>query len=151
MDQEDIRELYQSLVLSHSKKPHNFGILEPCSCHQSGKNVSCGDELELYLLFNKDKTNIEKIQFTGEGCALFMSSSSMMTDLIKGKNIEESNIIVQQFFNFLLNDNQILDDKFEPLHIFESVKNIPSRIKCVALPWRTFEYLIKNKIDKDNN
>lgn len=139
MDKELIEELYQSLILEHSKRPRNFGTLEQCTCHQKGKNPSCGDELEVFLKINEN-TNIEDIKFYGKGCALFMSSSSLMTQIIKGKSIEEANKILSEFIDFILEDDIILNDNYEPLHIFENIKNFPLRVKCVLLPWRTVEY-----------
>lgn len=141
MDKELIQELYQSLIREHSKKPRNFGILCPCSCHHKGKNPSCGDELELYILTDKENI-ITDIKFTGDGCALFLSSTSLMTQLIKGKNINEAIKILEDFIAFIIEDDIILNEDYAPLHIFDNIKNFPLRVKCVLLPWRTLEHIL---------
>lgn len=147
MDKELIEELYQSLILEHSKRPRNFGTLEKCTCHQKGKNPSCGDELEIFI--NVDENNlINDIKFHGQGCALFMSSSSLMTQLIKGKDTLEANKILLEFIDFILEDDIILNSDYEPLHIFENIKNFPLRVKCVLLPWRTLEYSLHTSNNK---
>ena len=140
---DELNELYQSLVFEHSKKPRNFGILE-CSCHTKGKNPSCGDEVDLYVKTDVSRTIVEDIKFTGEGCALCIASASLMTQAIKGKNIITATNTVQDFINFIVEDNT-LDEEYEPLHIFNGVKNFPLRVKCVLLGWRALEKSI-NKI-----
>jgi nitrogen fixation NifU-like protein len=135
MDKELIEELYQSLILDHSRKPRNFGDLPNCTCCQSGKNPACGDQLKLCIKTNTHE--IEDIKFTGEGCAL-------MTQLIKGKNIALATTILSEFIDFVLDDDIVLSEAYEPLHIFETVKNFPLRVKCVLLPWRTLEHMLTN-------
>lgn len=140
MEQEDLNELYESLVLEHSRKPRNFGKLT-CCCHsQKGKNPSCGDQLELFLLI--ENNFIIDVKFEGEGCALSMSSSSLMTQIIKGKSIIEAQKIFNQFILFIVENNE-LEEIYEPLHIFKNVHRFPLRVKCVLLPWRTLEKIIK--------
>lgn len=141
MEQEMLDELYESLVLEHSRKPRNFGKIT-CTCQsQKGKNPSCGDQLELFLLIENDL--IKEVKFEGEGCALSMSSSSLMTQAIKGKSIIEAKKILNQFVLFIIENNE-LDENYEPLHIFKNVHNFPLRVKCVLLPWRTLEKIIKD-------
>ena len=137
MDYEELNELYQTLVLEHSKKPRNFGTIE-CSCHTKGKNHSCGDEIDLYVKPDSSNTIVEDVKFKGEGCALCIASTSMMTQAIKGKSIDYSKEILNSFINFIINEEN-LDDKYEPLHIFQGVKNFPLRVKCVLLGWRALE------------
>lgn len=140
MEQELLDELYESVVLEHSKKPKNFGTIE-CDCHkQKGKNPSCGDQLELFLLI--EDNNVKEVKFTGEGCALCMSSASLMTQAIKGQSMQEIQKILEQFIGFIKED-KMLDEEYEPLHIYKNVHNFPLRVKCVLLPWRTLEKIIK--------
>ena len=140
MEEEILAELYESIVLDHSRKPRNFGKLT-CLCHvQKGKNPSCGDNLELFLLI--ENNIVKEVKFEGEGCALCMSSASLMTQAIKKQSIEETKKILNQFILFI-NENNFLDEDYEPLHIFKNVHNFPLRVKCVLLPWRTLEKIIK--------
>lgn len=140
MEQELLDELYESLILEHSRKPRNFGKIT-CSCHsQKGKNPSCGDQLELFLLIENDI--VQDVKFEGEGCALSISSASLMTQAIKGKTVIEAKKILYQFIHFI-NESEDLDEEYEPLHIYKNVNNFPLRVKCVLLPWRTLEKIIK--------
>jgi nitrogen fixation protein NifU and related proteins len=143
MDQELLEELYQSLVLDHSRHPRNFGSIV-CSCHAKGKNPSCGDELELFI--DNENNLIKDVKFTGQGCALSMSSASLMTQAIKGKTFKEAQALLQEFLAFIL-DEEELDEQYEPLHIFSGVRDFPLRVKCVLLSWRTLEHLLQ----KDHN
>lgn len=140
MEQELLDELYESLVLEHSRKPKNFGRLS-CNCHsQKGKNPSCGDQLELFLSIENNL--IKDVKFEGEGCALSMSSASLMTQAIKGKTVNEAQKLLSQFISFI-NESGELEEQYEPLHIYKNVNNFPLRVKCVLLPWRTLEKIIK--------
>ena len=142
MDDDDLNELYESLVLDHSKKPRNFGHLT-CACQsQKGKNPSCGDHLELFLLVENNL--VKDIKFEGDGCALSISSASLMTQLVKNKTIIETKYIIERFISFI-NEDGDLEESYEPLHIYKNVNKFPLRVKCVLLPWRTLE-----KITKDN-
>ena len=138
MDQELIDDLYSTMVLEHSRNPRNFGILN-CSCHAKGKNSSCGDELVIFL--DKDKNSINEIKFSGQGCALSMASSSLMTQAVKGQSIEYSKSLIHDFIEFIIH-SKLLSDDYEPLHIFSGVRRFPLRVKCVLLGWRTLEALL---------
>ncbi len=137
IDNEELNELYQTLVLEHSKRPRNFGTLE-CSCQTKGKNPSCGDEINLFIKPNSEKNIIEDVKFNGEGCALCIASTSLMTQAIKGNSIEVSEKLLTEFIEFITEDKE-LNEKYEPLHIFQGVKNFPLRVKCVLLGWRALE------------
>lgn len=145
MDKDTINELYSSLVLEHSRKPRNFGSLT-CGCHKKGRNASCGDELMLHVHVNEQQL-IQDIKFEGNGCALFMSSSSLMTQFVKNKPVAEVNNAIARFIEFVIKDDIELDEEFEPLHIFGNVKQFPARVKCLLLPWRTLE----GSLQQDNN
>lgn len=145
MDNELIKELYQSLILDHSKNPRNFGKLT-CDCNNcfssKGKNPSCGDELFLNLLIDNNK--IKDVKFEGQGCALSISSASLMTQAIKGKSIEETQKMLKEFIDFIIEEKE-LDDEYEPLHIYGNLHNFPLRVKCVLLAWRTLENILTKK------
>jgi nitrogen fixation NifU-like protein len=146
MDQELLDELYESFVLENSRKPKNFGRLN-CNCFsQKGKNPSCGDNLELFLLI--ENNIVKDVKFEGEGCALSISSASLMTQAIKEKSIIEIKHLLSQFVSFI-NENGELEEIYEPLHIYKNVNKYPLRVKCVLLPWRTLEKIILEKIVKD--
>lgn len=142
MEKELIKELYDSIILEHSRHPRNFGKINN-ALQQKGKNSSCGDEIEIFLTLNNDE--IEKISFEGSGCAICMSSCSLMTKFASNYNINEMQELIDNFIKFITQDNFILPDKYEPLHIYETIHHFPARVKCVLLPWRTIEHLLKYK------
>ena len=138
MEKELIDELYQSMILDHSKSPRNFGKLS-CNCKSKGKNPSCGDEITLFI--DKDNYKINNIKFEGKGCAISMASSSMMTQAVKGKTVVEAQELLNDFIDFIIEDKE-LPEKHEPLHIFSGLKRFPLRVKCVLLSWRTMEHIL---------
>lgn len=139
MENSELDELYQTMVLEHSKKPRNFGTLEN-SLYAKGKNPSCGDEIDLYLQL--DNNHIHDVKFKGQGCALCIASTSIFTDLIKGKEKEKANEIITEFVDFITKEKET---NIEKLKIFEGIKKFPLRVKCVLLGWRTAESLLKKK------
>ncbi len=137
MDNSELDELYQTMVLEHSKKPKNFGTIEN-SLYAKGKNPSCGDEIDLYMQIEDE--HIKDIKFKGQGCALCIASTSIFTDLIKGKEVEKANETIEEFVNFITKEKDI---HIEKLKIFDGIKKFPLRVKCVLLGWRTAESLLK--------
>lgn len=135
MKQASYSELYQKTILAYNKSPKNFGkITGPCyEIH--GQNQMCGDYLSLYLVFD-DKKTLDNISFEGEGCAILMASASMMTELLKGKNMVEIDRLMIEFRKILngeLDYSQILGE----LNIFSGLAQFQSRIKCALLAWDT--------------
>lgn len=133
----DPRELYQQVILEHNKKPRNFGRLEPCTHRAEGNNPLCGDQLEL-TLFVKDDV-VEEVRFQGHGCAIDVASASLMTTTIKGRRLEEVQLLADQFRAMVRGE---LDPAKEPnllgkLSLFQGVRDLPVRVKCAVLPWAT--------------
>ena len=138
-DDDELDELYQSLIFEHSKKPYNFKKISHCNCSQIGKNPSCGDKLEIFVNINQNK--IQDISFIGEGCALSMASASFLMKKIEHLSLEEAKSIINRFIEFILNKGNLIDSD-EPLHIFYNVNKFPLRVKCVLLSWRTMEKIL---------
>lgn len=137
---DDFRELYQSLVLEHSKKPRNFGKLDS-TFFSFGKNPSCGDQITLYL--DIQNNIVTDVKFEGHGCALCISSTSLLTQKIKGKSLEEVSQIISSFNRFIKDDEE-LPIFLEPLHIYKNIHQFPLRIKCVLLGWKALEKILEN-------
>lgn len=136
MDSE-LQELYQQVILDHNKNPRNFHKLENCTHHGEGYNPLCGDHLELFLILENDK--IVDISFEGNGCAISKSSSSLMTEILKGKTKDEAEKIFKLFHD-LVTDKPISEDEMNSmgkLAVFQGVKEFPMRVKCASLPWHT--------------
>ena len=131
----DLRELYQEVIIDHSKNPRNFRVLEQANHTAEGFNPLCGDRLKLYLLVEGNQ--IKEITFQGSGCAISKASASMMTSAIKGKSTKEAQEIFQEFHQMLSGKNQNQNSKFGKLSVFSGVSEFPVRVKCATLAWHT--------------
>ena len=136
MTQPELRELYQELILEHSKKPRNFRILAEADHTAEGFNPLCGDRLKLFL--QMDGNVIKDIGFQGSGCAISKSSASMMTATVKGKTKAEAEAVFQEFHKMLgLTAVNYDESKLGKLVVFSGVSEFPVRVKCATLAWHT--------------
>lgn len=146
MDQE-LRELYQQVILDHNKSPRNYHEMEDRSQEAEGYNPLCGDILHVYL---KVEDNIVKdVSFQGSGCAISKASASLMTSIIKGKTKKEAEIIFKDFHDLItgkLGENSD-ENNLGKLNVFAGVKEFPVRVKCASLAWHTMRSAL-NKEDK---
>lgn len=143
----NLRDLYQQLIIDHSKHPRNCCICEHANHKQDGNNPLCGDRLTLYV--DEENGVIADICFQGQGCAIAMASASLMTEAVKGKTVAEA---LQLFAKF----QQLVTGAATPvatdhdqgqqggldlgkLEVFVGVKEFPIRVKCATLPWHTLK------------
>lgn len=136
----EIRDLYQQLIIDHSKNPKNFGALKNPDFHAEGINPLCGDKYEVFIKMQDGK--IEEIKFTGEGCAISKSSASIMTDALKNKGKKEALALLEDFRNLLSGESK---KDLGKLSVFRGVHDYPSRVKCASLPWFTMSAAINKK------
>ena len=137
----DLDELYQEVLLDHSKRPRNFGEIAEGAVHVHGDNPSCGDEIDLYVRFGPDQ-RIEEIKFTGQGCAISRASASMMTLKLRGQTREEAERLLHSFRNLVTVDPAGQPDPpraLGDLRLLGGVRRFPQRVKCAMLAWRAFE------------
>ena len=138
---EDIRELYQEVILDHGKNPRNFRRPEDATCEANGNNPLCGDKLTVYVKVG-DKQNIEDAAFEGHGCAISVASASMMTNIVTGKKIPEVDALFEIFHKMCKGEDvgetpdEFVDD-IEKLMVLSGVKQFPMRVKCATLAWHT--------------
>lgn len=140
-----MNQLYSKLLLAHSKNKTHRKIIEDYSFKERGHNPNCGDDLSLYLKVNKNI--VVDASYEGVGCAISQASMSIMIDLIKNKNIEEVKNIMNIFFD-MIKGEQLDDKKIELLdnaYIFESIKSLAGRIKCVTLGWHCLKLYIESE------
>ena len=138
----DLKDLYQDLILDHGKKPRNFGKLEKYTHQAKGHNPLCGDQVKVYLKLNEEK-KVESLTFEGSGCAISIASTSIMTELVKGKSFESAKKIVDQFLIMVKTGNKmetnILDkDQKVKIMSLSGITQYPMRVKCATLAWHTF-------------
>ncbi len=133
----ELRELYQELILEHSKKPRNFHVLEHANHSAEGFNPLCGDKFKLYLEIKDDR--IQDIGFQGSGCAISKASASMMTASVKGKTVQEAEELFNEFHKMLSGEASAKANqtKLGKLSVFSGVSEFPVRVKCATLVWHT--------------
>jgi nitrogen fixation NifU-like protein len=146
---DDLRELYQEVILDHGKSPRNFRDVEDATAHAHGANPLCGDQLVVYLKVDGDG-RIEDVSFVGKGCAISVASASMMTELVKGRTIDEAREMFQRFHEMCTGDDSgansvLLEDDLEKLNVLSGVRAFPVRVKCATLPWHTLNAAMDGK------
>lgn len=140
----ELRDLYQEVILDHTKHPRNKGKLLQANRHAEGFNPLCGDKVIVYLSLDKDK--IKEVSFEGSGCAISTASISMLTEHLKGKTINEVNQIFKKFHDLVTGKKEYpTEADLGKLIIFEGVREFPTRIKCATLGWHTLLAAIKNE------
>jgi nitrogen fixation protein NifU and related proteins len=135
---ENLRTLYQQVILEHYKKPKHRGITEPVHRHQRGHNPSCGDTIDLTVRLDETGNHIEEVKFEGEGCAIAMASADLMADALRGKTITEATAMVQQFQNMMKGQAEF-PRELRKLNVMQGVAQFPVRIKCATLTWHTLK------------
>ena len=145
----DLKQLYQDIILEHGKSPRNFGKCEKYTHQAKGHNPLCGDQVQVYLKLNDEK-KVEDLTFQGSGCAISMASTSIMTELVKGKPVEIAKKIVVDFLNMIKNTSEIQSDNLDQdqkikIMSLSGVKQYPMRVKCATLAWHTLVSAIDEK------
>jgi nitrogen fixation NifU-like protein len=134
----EIEELYQEVILDHSRRPRNFGELPEAAVLVHGDNPACGDEIHLAVKFDADG-GLQDIKFTGSGCAISQASASLMTMKLKGKSRAEVMHMLRVFHELVTNDTSEAPKALGDLRVMKGVRNFPQRVKCAMLPWRAVE------------
>jgi nitrogen fixation NifU-like protein len=127
----DLTDLYQAVILDHSKRPRNRGKLPTATRVASGDNPTCGDNCTVYLRMDGDR--IAEISFDGSGCAISQASASLMTTLLKGKTAEEAAALFGDFKNIVTTGKA--PEEISDVAAFAGVHAYPARIKCATLGW----------------
>ncbi len=143
---DDLRELYQEVILEHGKHPRNFRHPEDANREAKGNNPLCGDRLTVYLKLSGDGL-IEDAAFEGRGCAISTASASMMTELVKGRTAGEAQRLFESFHAMCTQEGSLPHDHadeeaLERLQALSGVRQFPMRVKCATLPWHTMNAAI---------
>tara|TARA_Y100000590_G_scaffold468301_1_gene650577 strand:+ start:2602 stop:3075 length:474 start_codon:yes stop_codon:yes gene_type:complete len=150
----DLKQLYQDIILEHGKSPRNFGKCEGHSHQAKGHNPLCGDQVQVYLKLNNEK-KVENLTFEGSGCAISIASTSIMTELVKGKSYKAAKNIISAFLNMIKNideikSNELDEDQKTKIMSLSGVKQYPMRVKCATLAWHTLISAIDGKKEDVN-
>lgn len=141
---DNLRNLYQQVILEHYKKPRHRGTTDPVHCQQRGHNPSCGDTIELTVQLGESGNQIEDVKFEGEGCAIAMASADLMADAMTGKSIAEALTMVQAFQNMMKGEGEF-PREHRKLNVMQGVAQFPVRIKCATLTWHTLKAALEHQ------
>ena len=144
---EDLRELYQDIILDHGRHPRNLRALEHPTHLAKGHNPLCGDRVTVYLAVDGER--IVDVSFEGRGCAISTAAASLMTEVLKDKTIAEARQLFAQFHAKVTGGDAerlpaALEEEIERLEPLTGVKAYPARVKCATLPWHAFEAALKS-------
>jgi nitrogen fixation NifU-like protein len=140
---DELRDLYQEVILDHNRRPRNFGALPDANRSAEGNNPLCGDMVTVYLRVEDDR--VQDISFQGSGCAISTASASLMTDALRGKTVAEAHALFHGFHNLVTRGRDEDLEALGKLAVFEGVREFPIRVKCATLAWHTFEAALAQK------
>ena len=131
-----VNDLYQEVILDHSKRPRNFHRMDDATRKAEGYNPLCGDRLKLYV--KMENGVVKDASFEGNGCAISTASASLMTESLKGKTREEAMALLESFHELLTTDSGVTAG-LGKLAVFCGVRDYPARVKCATLCWHTLK------------
>ena len=139
----ELQDLYQDIILEHSKHPRNYGPLEAANRSAEGFNPLCGDHFTIYL--DVEDGRIRNISFQGSGCAISKASASMMTQALKGKRIEEAEELFNKFHQVVTRKESGETVDLGKLAAFSGVSEFPVRVKCATLAWHALHAALQGE------
>jgi nitrogen fixation protein NifU and related proteins len=138
----DLSDLYQEIIVDHSKRPRNRVALEQPTHSAEGYNPLCGDRVTVQLKMENGR--VAAVGFQGVGCAISTASASLMTDAIKGKTVEEAESTFEKFHSLLTEERPPAND-LGKLAVFSGVREFPMRVKCATLAWHTLRAALRGQ------
>ncbi len=142
----DLRDLYQEVILDHNRSPHNFREMPSSTTRADGHNPLCGDALTVYLDIEDEV--VKDVSFIGSGCAISKASASLMTDVVKGKTLEDVKAIFEAFHRMVTGEGDAdSPPSLGKLEVLEGVSEFPVRVKCATLAWHTLMAALEGQND----
>ena len=143
----DLRDLYQEVILDHTKHPRNFGALEHATHSASGRNPLCGDQLVLTL--DVEGGRVLEARFAGKGCAISTASASLLTEAVKGHTTGEAHALFERFHRAVTapTSDEADVEGLGKLAVLAGVREFPTRVKCASLAWHTLEAALSGATD----
>jgi len=138
---DDLTELYQQLLMDHSKSPRNFRVLPDANCTAQGTNPICGDNYIIYARMDGDV--VQELTFQGSGCAISKASASLLTESLKGKTKAEVKVMFDKVRNLITTGQS--DGDLGKLSALAGVHRFPVRIKCAILPWHAVAAAVEGR------
>lgn len=144
MSSHNLDTLYRQVIMDHYKNPRNKGSLSGDSLSLEMNNPTCGDRIQLHFRLEDDI--VKEAKFEGEGCSISLASASMMTQVVKGKSIEEAIKLSKYFSDMMLGENDDPGDlELGDIEALQGVQKFPARIKCATLCWKAMEKVVEDK------
>ncbi|MGH6953084.1 MAG: Fe-S cluster assembly sulfur transfer protein SufU [Alphaproteobacteria bacterium] len=143
---DDLRELYQELIVEHSSRPRN--CTRPAGANRSAKghNPLCGDQVEVYLVLEDGL--VKDVGFQGKGCAISLASASLMTEALKGKSVDEVRALFERFRRLVTGKDDSTAPDLDRLMALSGVRSFPVRVKCATLPWYALVAALEGDADR---
>ena len=145
----ELEELYQEVILDHSRRPRNFGELADAAVRVHGDNPACGDEIHLAVKFDQ-AGGVEEIKFTGHGCAISQAAASLMTMKLKGKSRADAEKMLHAFHKLVTTGADDEQKTLGDLRVMQGVRKFPQRVKCAMLAWRALEQALQQNEGEAN-
>jgi len=133
----ELDELYREIILDHYRSPRNRGSLEQPTATGEGDNPLCGDEVRVDLDIRDGR--VFDVRFEANGCSISQASASMMTEAVKGLNLEEVDSLFETFKGMMYSAGEVDVEALGDLEALQGVRKFPVRVKCATLPWNTLE------------
>ena len=139
-----LRELYQDVILDHSRHPRHHGVLDGASHKAEGYNPLCGDRVTVYLKLDSDG-RVADIKFQGKGCAISQASASMMVEMLKGRTQADVEKLMEGFLHLVKGEDAsgLSEDDRETLDVMSGISEFPMRVKCATLAWHTYKNAVE--------
>lgn len=145
----DLRDLYQDVILDHSKRPRNFGPAPLANRSARGNNPMCGDRVVVHLELAGE--TIADARFEAKGCAISVASASMMTEMVMGRTVAEARDLFARFRRLVTTDDKLSDQdatRLDKLVALSGVREFPTRVKCATLAWHAMVAALENKTEE---
>jgi len=131
----DLDNLYRQVIMDHYKNPRNKGLSDDERYHKLHlKNSSCGDDIYIQVLIEDNM--IKDVRQNGTGCSICCSSASVMSEVLKGKTLDEANEIIEDFYNIIKGEEPKNEDSLDEAIVYQGVSKYPARVKCATLAWK---------------
>ena len=148
---DDLRELYQEVILDHGRNPRNYGKPDEANHRADGRNPLCGDRISVYLDVDGEGV-VRNAAFDGRGCAISQASASLMTEIVSGKTLAQVGALFRNFHDMCTSDagaetDESLADEMDRLRVLSGVRQYPIRVKCATLAWHTMNAALRGEAE----
>jgi nitrogen fixation NifU-like protein len=142
----ELRELYQSVILDHYRKPRNYGRPEGADREAEGVNPLCGDHVRVYARVDDDR--VAAVGFEGSGCAISTAAASLMTQAVKGRTTAEVEGLFARFHELVTGGGEVDPSALGKLEVLAGVREFPARVKCATLAWHALRAALQGSRER---